>query len=412
MKDYFKEIKEAKVMLRKKSKDYKKNFQKIEQFIKAEINEIKHLKQNKQQIIPEISFKDLNTNNNSKVIDQIKRRGCVVIRDVFEDNQISQWNKDIEEYIEKNNYYEKQKEKAGLDNYFSNLKSGKPQIFGLYWSKTQVRIRQSNELDIVKKWINHLWKFKYSEYQVFDPAKELIYADRVRRREPGDSTLGLSPHCDAGSIERWIESNYQKIYDKIFSDQFENYDPFDAKFREKTDLIKSPAVSNTFRTFQGWTALTKQGPTDGTLQLIPIAKGMAYVLTRALLDDVPENELCGSLPARALSANNQYHKLLLEGLVSIPVMNPGDTVWWHPDIIHAVEDNHLGKGYSNVVYIGSMPLCEKNLDYAKKQANSFLKGESPPDFAAENYETNFIGRATLDDLTSLGKKQLALENWK
>ena len=55
-------------------------------------------------------------------------------------------------------------------------------------------------------------------------------------------TLGLSPHCDAGSIERWIESNYQKIYDKIFSDQFENYDPFDAKFREKTDLIKSPAV--------------------------------------------------------------------------------------------------------------------------------------------------------------------------
>src|SRR6056300_1474106 len=380
MKDYFKEIKEAKVILRKKSKDYKKNFQKIEQFIKAEVNEIKHLKQNKQQIIPEISFKDLNTNNNSKVIHQIKRRGCVVIRDVFEDNQISQWNKDIEEYIEKNNYYEKQKEKA--------------------------------ELDIVKKWINHLWKFKYSEYQVFDPAKELIYADRVRRREPGDSTLGLSPHCDAGSIERWIESNYQKIYDKIFSDQFENYDPFDAKFREKTDLIKSPAVSNTFRTFQGWTALTKQGPTDGTLQLIPIAKGMAYVLTRALLDDVPENELCGSLPARALSANNQYHKLLLEGLVSIPVMNPGDTVWWHPDIIHAVEDNHLGKGYSNVVYIGSMPLCEKNLDYAKKQANSFLKGESPPDFAAENYETNFIGRATLDDLTSLGKKQLALEDWK
>lgn len=184
MKDYFKEIKEAKAMLRKKSKDYKKNFQKIEQFIEAEVNEIKHLKQNKQQIIPEISFKDLNTNNNSKVIDQIKKRGCVVIRDVFEDSQISQWNKDIEEYIEKNNYYEKQKEKAGLDNYFSNLKSGKPQIFGLYWSKTQVRIRQSNELDIVKKWINHLWKFKYSEYQVFDPAKELIYADRVRRREP------------------------------------------------------------------------------------------------------------------------------------------------------------------------------------------------------------------------------------
>ena len=291
------------------------------------------------------------------------------------------------------------------------MKSGKPQIFGLYWSKTQTEIRQSNELDLVKRWLNNIWNYKYNDHQVFDPNKELIYADRVRRREPGDSTLGLSPHCDAGSIERWTESNYQKIYDKVFSDQFEQYDPFEAKHRDKTDLIQSPAVSNTFRTFQGWTALTEQGPSDGTLQLIPIAKGMAYILTRALLEDVSENELCGSKPARALSANKEYHSLLLEGLVSIPKMNPGDTVWWHPDIIHAVEDNHTGKGYSNVVYVGSMPLCEKNLKYAKRQAESFLKGESPPDFAAENYETQFTGRATKEDLTSLGKKQLALIDW-
>ena len=411
MKNYFKEIQEAKKLLRKKSKDYKENFHKIGQFIKKEVNAIKKLKLNNQQIIPEINFKDLDKLDNTKIINEIKKKGCVIVRDVFDDNQIQEWNRDIEEYIEKNNYYELQKEKTDLDNYFSDLKSGKPQIFGLYWSKTQTRIRQSEELDHVKKWINHLWKYQYAGYQVFDPNKELIYADRVRRREPGDSTLGLSPHCDAGSIERWIESNYQKIYEKVFSDQFEKYDPFEAKFREKTDLIQSPAVSNTFRTFQGWTALTKQGPSDGTLQLIPIAKGMAYVLTRALLEDVPENELCGSNPARALSANKTYHSLLLEGLVSIPVMNPGDTIWWHPDIIHAVEDNHTGKGYSNVVYVGSMPLCEKNLEYAKRQAQNFLKGESPPDFAAENYETGFIDRATLEDLTSLGKKQLALLDW-
>ena len=61
-----------------------------------------------------------------------------------------------------------------------------------------------------------------------------------------------------------------------------------------------------FRTFQGWTALTEQGPNDGTLQLIPIAKAMAYVLTRALQDDVPENELCGSKLGRALSVNKDY----------------------------------------------------------------------------------------------------------
>ena len=408
MKNYDQDIVEAKKILRSKSKNYKENFKKIEKFIEKEVQEIKN---STSSVVPEISFKELNKSDSVKTINAIKKRGCVVIRDVFDDNKVKEWNSDIEKYIKKNNYYELQKEKADLDNYFSDLKSGKPQIFGLYWSKTQIEIRQSNELDLVKRWLNNIWNYKYNDHQVFDPNKELIYADRVRRREPGDSTLGLSPHCDAGSIERWTESNYQKIYDKVFSDQFEQYDPFEAKYRDKTVLIQSPAVSNTFRTFEGWTALTEQGPSDGTLQLIPIAKSMAYILTRALLEDVSENELCGSKPARALSANKEYHSLLLEGLVSIPKMNPGDTVWWHPDIIHAVEDNHTGKGYSNVVYVGSMPLCEKNLKYAKRQAESFLKGESPPDFAAENYETQFTGRGTKEDLTSLGKKQLALIDW-
>ena len=49
------------------------------------------------------------------------------------------------------------------------------------------------------------------EKKIFNPNLDLIYADRVRRREPGDSTLGLSPHCDAGSVERWIDDAFQKI---------------------------------------------------------------------------------------------------------------------------------------------------------------------------------------------------------
>ena len=138
---------------------------------------------------------------------------------------------------------------------------------------------------------------------------------------------------------------------------------------------------------------------------------MAFILTRALQDDVNENELCNSKPARALSINAKYHSLLLRALISIPTMKPGDTVWWHPDVVHAVEDRHSGKGYSNVVYVGSTPYCEKNLKYAKKQSKRFLTGESPPDFASENYEVNYLNRATKKDLTDLGKKQLALKSW-
>jgi len=400
-------IKEEKKILRSKSKNYRENFSKIENFIEKEIVQIENSKKSAKNIIPEINFKDL-SDNLSDFKNELKKRGCVIIRDVFDDTLMHQMNKDLESYIEENNYYEDQKKKADIDKYFSDLQSGKPQIFGLYWSKTQVNIRQSNELDIVKKWLNKLWINEHDGETIFDPNHELVYADRVRRREPGDKTLGLSPHCDAGSVERWVDKGYQGVYEKIFSDNFSEYDPFNAAYRNTTQEIESPAVSHVFRTFQGWVALTEQGPGDGTLQLIPLAKSMAFILTRALLDDVDENDLCGSKPARALSVNSKYHSLLLRGLVSIPKMNAGDTVWWHPDVVHGVEDHHTGKGYSNVAYVGSTPHCKKNLAYAKKQSIKFLEGKSPPDFAPEDYEVNYKNRADISDLTPLGKKQLAL----
>ena len=403
------DIEKLKYKLKDYSKDYKENFKEIEKYIKSEIDEISKLKASKKSIIPEISFNQINQRN-TKFVESIKKRGCVIVRDVFENLTIERLNNELEKYIEENNYYEDQKKKSGLDKYFNDLKSSKPQIMGLYWSKAQMEIRHSENMLKVKKWLNNLWIYKNDEYEVFDPSKELSYADRVRRREPGDNTLGLSPHCDAGSVERWSDDYYQKIYKDIFSDNFLKFNPFDAKYRDKTSEFESPAVAHVFRTFQGWTALTEQGPNDGTLQLIPIAKAMAYILTRALLDDVPKDELCGSKLGKALSVNKEYHSLLLEGLISIPNMKPGDTIWWHPDVVHAVEDKHLGKNYSNVVYVGSTPYCKKNIDYVRKQAKKFLKGESPPDFAAEDFETNYKGRIKIENLTLLAKKQLAIEN--
>ena len=398
----------AKTELRKKSKDYIENFNRIKSYIDIEIEKITKLKNSNQSIIPEIKFDDIGKND-LELINQIKQRGCIIVRDVFNDQIIKNLNKELEDYIDTNDYYADQKKKSDLDKYFSELKSGKPQIFGLYWSKTQIEIRHSEQMAKVKKWLNNLWVYENDEYKVFDPNIELSYADRVRRREPGDDTLGLSPHCDAGSVERWTDNSYQKIYKDIFADNFENFDPFDAKYRDKTIEFESPAVAHVFRTFQGWTALTEQGPNDGTLQLIPIVKGMAYILTRALLDDVPENELCGSKLGRALSVNKDYHDLLLKGLISIPKMKPGDTIWWHPDVVHAVEDKHLGKNYSNVVYVGSTPYCKKNLEYILKQSKKFLAGKSPPDFAPEDYEIDYKNRTKLEDLSKLAKKQLALE---
>ena len=52
-------IKDEKQILRSKSINYKENFSKIERFIETEILQIENLKKNKQNIIPELNFRDL-----------------------------------------------------------------------------------------------------------------------------------------------------------------------------------------------------------------------------------------------------------------------------------------------------------------------------------------------------------------
>jgi hypothetical protein len=161
-----------------------------------------------------------------------------------------------------------------------------------------------------------------------------------------------------------------------------------------------------FRTYQGWTALTRQGPQDGTLRLIPIAEGISYVLLRALQDDVAETDLCGAAPGRALGISSEWHPHLMPGLVSIPEVQPGDTVFWHTDIGHAVADRHAGTEYASVIYIGSAPDCAKNRTYLPRQQDAFLAGRSAPDFAPMDFEVDFAGRATEQDLTPLGRMQM------
>ena len=354
--------------------------------------------------IPEIPYADI---RDGKVTDAtraaIRRSGCAVIRGVFPASQASEWFDEVGRYLEDNDYEAKEVEKRSLDKYFSSLKAGKPQIFNVYWSKPQVLARQDQKLAEARSFLDRLW----TGYEgIFNPDLQCTYADRVRRRQPGDKTLGLSPHMDAGTVERWIDPGYQRVYERVFAGDWRGYDPFDATHRLETREIPSPAVASVFRTYQGWTALTRQGPKDGTLRVIPIAEGISYVLLRALQDDVPENELCGAAPGRALGVRPEWHAEMMAGTVSIPEVMPGDTVWWHTDICHSVADEHAGKEYASVIYIGSAPDCAKNRAYLPGQKAAFLAGKSPPDFAQMNFEVDFKGRATEADLTPLGRKQM------
>ncbi|HEY4162001.1 MAG TPA: DUF1479 domain-containing protein [Dongiaceae bacterium] len=404
-------IKATKRKLRAQQLDLKKAIAEVEAHLRREVDEVVKARAAGRSVVPEIDYKDIEAGKVSEATkDELRRRGVAVVRGVYPKAQAEAWNSEIGDYL-KRNRYEERPANVDMDKYFSKLKSGRPQIFGIYWSKPQMAARQGEPLARTRAFMNRLWKFEANGEKYFDPERECTYADRIRRREPGDKTLGLSPHMDAGSVERWIDSNYQNVFRHVFGGNWRDYEPFDGESRAVTEEIPSPAVCSMFRSFQGWTALTPQGPGDGTLQVMPLTKGMVYLLLRPLMDDVPEDSLCGAEPARALSLEPEWHALLMPALSPIPHVEPGDTVWWHPDVVHAVEDEHRGTGYSNVIYIGAAPYCAKNVDYLKRQKDAFLQGRSAPDFSAENYEVDFEGRALPGDLTDLGKKQMGLAAW-
>ena len=387
--------------------DVTKAFAESRELVLREVEAIRAQYDSELSVIPQIEYhKIADCAVEEPFRELVRRRGCVIVKGVFDRIQVSEWNHEIGEYIERNDYLTAANKKKELDKYFSALKNATPQIFSLYWSRPQVMARQAVSMAITKRFLNQLYDTSGPMGPEFDPDNDFTYADRIRRRQPGDTTLGLSPHMDSGSYERWCDPAYQAIYRRIYEGDIQGFDPWKAAFRTQTREYASPSVCSMFRTFQGWTALTPQGPGDGTLSLLPIAKSISYFLLRALQKDVAEDDLCGATPGRALGASQEWHKEILEGLISIPEVEPGDTVWWHPDVIHSVANEHQGDHYANVIYVGASPVCAKNEAYARRQADAFYSGRSAPDFAAEDYEVNFEGRATVDDLTELGRRQL------
>jgi len=123
---------------------------------------------------------------------------------------------------------------------------------------------------------------------------------------------------DAGTVERWIDPGYQRVYAKVFAGDWRGYDPSTPSIASRRARSPSPAGRERFSHLPGLDGFDAQGPKDGTLRLIPIAEGISYVLLRAMQDDVPENDLCGAAPGRALGVKPEWHADMMAGTSPFP----------------------------------------------------------------------------------------------
>ncbi|SDB34226.1 YbiU family protein [Bauldia litoralis] len=403
-------IRDTKQRLRDQIGDVGAALADVEAAMRGKVAEVVEARAAGKVVFPVIDFDDIAGGTvPEEMVAAVRERGCAVVKGTFDRPEAEQWDRDIAAYLETNRFAETYRGPA--DQVFAGLASSKPQIYPIYWSKPQIKARQDERMVAVRSFLNGFWKTE-SEGQVwFDPTRDTGYPDRIRRREPGSSSRGLSPHTDSGSIERWLLPEYQKAFRHIFAGEWQAYDPWDAAYRSTIHEYASDTGCSAFRTFQGWTALSAMQPEDGVLHVVPIPDAMTHVLLRALQEDVAADDLCGAANGQALPISDSYHALLMPALTPIPAIEPGDTVWWHSDVIHAVAEVSAQERWGNVMYIPVSPYCEKNAAYGVDCGRAFLRGGSPSDFIAEDYETDWIDRATIDDLTPIGRKQYGLEPW-
>jgi hypothetical protein len=371
------------------------------------VEEIEAAKERGEQIWPEIEYADIAKGAvTAEQRTYLKKRGCVVVRGHFPHEQALQWDRDIVDYVERNRFFEDYRGPG--DDFFGSVGS-KPEIFPIYWSSAQMEARQSDRMATVQSFLNHLWTYESGGTTWFDPDRDSLYPDRIRRRPPGTTSGGLGAHLDPGTLDLWMTEAYQNAFRHLFDGSVEAYDPWDASYRTSGPQYPGTTMCSVFRTFQGWTALSDMDHDQGVLHTVPIPEAMAYLMLRPLLDDVAEDDMCGTTVNQVFPAIEQWHPLLMRALIGIPDVKAGDSVWWHCDMIHSVAPVTDQRGWGNVMYIPAAPWCPRNERYAAKVREAFLNGESPADFPAEHYERTWPDRFRPEQLNTTGRRGLGME---
>jgi ABC-type Fe3+-hydroxamate transport system substrate-binding protein len=160
------------------------------------------------QVIPQVNFADIvDAQLPHNLVSEIRKRGCVVIRNVYQQEEANKYNNDTNAYIKKNR------------NKVTGYPEDRPQIWEIYWSRSQVNARSHPNFTAAALAVQKLWHA--ADDTVIDLGKNLTYCDRLLVKNPGDSSFVLHEHLDNGSLERWQDPEYRKCYTNVLSGNWE-----------------------------------------------------------------------------------------------------------------------------------------------------------------------------------------------
>ena len=379
----------------------------IEKRVRAQVEQIAAEKARGETVWPVIGYADIAAGTvTADQLARLRQRGCLIVRGHFDRDQALGWDQDIVSYVESNRFFETYRGPG--DDFFGSVGS-RPEIYPIYWSPAQMQARQSDRMARVQAFLNAQWTSQSDGVQWFDPQRDSLYPDRIRRRPEGADSAGLGTHLDPGTLDLWMTQAYQRAFRHLFDGTVEAYDPWDAAYRTAGPQYPGTTMCSAFRTFQGWTALSDMAHDQGVLHTVPIPEAMGYLMLRPLLSDVPDDDMCGVTTNKVFPVSDTRHPLLLEALTGIPDVRAGDSVWWHCDMIHSVAPVQNQRGWGNVMYIPAAPWCPRNERYAAAVREAFITGASPSDFPAENYERDWPDRFHPGDLNQTGRHGLDLE---
>jgi len=404
-------IREVKATLRARiaasGRSVEEVFAVIEHRVRDRVDEIVAAKERGEPVWPEIDYADIASGAvPAAALGQVRRRGCLVVRGHFPREQALAWDQGIVDYVESNRFFENYRGPG--DDFFGSVGS-RPEIYPIYWSPAQMQARQSDRMARVQAFLNGQWISESGGVCWFDPGRDSLYPDRIRRRPPGTDSKGLGTHLDPGTLDLWMTQDYQRAFRHLFDGTVEQYDPWDATYRTAGPQYPGSTMCSVFRTFQGWTALCDMDHDQGVLHTVPIPEAMGYLMLRPLLADVPEDDMCGVTVNQVFPVSRKWHEPLLPALTGLPDIQAGDSVWWHCDMIHSVAPVTSQQGWGNVMYIPAAPWCPRNERYAESVRAAFLTGMSPSDFPAEHYERDWDNRTRLTDLNPTGRRGLGID---